>query len=148
MIFVTVGTTAFDDLIRHVDIAVQEKTLKDEVIAQIGKGIYEPRNLNFFRFEPSLQPYLEQADMVVSHGGAGSIFETLTLKKKLIVVANPHVRGGHQREIMLKLGRLKVLLCCPTAEQIASCLKKAQTMEFKEYHSPNSIIASCLLEED
>lgn len=80
-VFVTVGTTLFEDLIKKFDEEEVLKALKDagytKVIYQIGKGTYEPSNYkkisNFegeiFRYKPSLIDDLRKADLIVSHCG-------------------------------------------------------------------------------
>src|SRR5947209_11093294 len=52
MIFVTVGTTDFDALVRRIDELAP--SLGEEVLCQIGKGSYLPRNCRYFRYAPSL----------------------------------------------------------------------------------------------
>jgi Uncharacterized conserved protein len=80
-VFVTVGTTLFEELIKKFDEEDVLNALKEagytKIIYQIGKGTYEPSNYKkidnfqgeFFRFKPSLIDDLKQADLVVSHCG-------------------------------------------------------------------------------
>ena len=72
MIFVTVGTFQFDDLVRHIDQAIGEGLLQDEVVIQTANGAYTPRHCNSFRSAPTLAPYYDQADLIVCHGGTGT----------------------------------------------------------------------------
>lgn len=146
MIFVTVGTTKFDSLIIMIDRAIREGRLKDEVIAQIGTGEYIPTHMVSFRFRDSLWQLFKRADLVVSHGGSATTFECLTLKKKLIVVPNPDVRGDHQQDIAKKLSRDGYLLCCMFPGQIVEYIKKAKVFEFRDYVSPKCTIADKILE--
>ena len=146
MIFVTVGTTEFDALIQLLDKAVEQNQITDDVTAQIGTGTYIPKHITAFRFCNSLQPFLKRAELVISHGGAGTIFECLTVKKKLIVVANPRVRGEHQQELAIELSRRGHLLWCPSLKNIEECIHQAKTTKFNEYTSPKSTIAQKILE--
>jgi len=110
-LFVTVGTTRFDELIREV---CKESVLRafvdygySDITIQIGTGEFEPPsthnvsglNLNFFRKKASIREDMEQADLIVSHAGAGSLFESLRMKKKVITVANESLMGNHQTEL-------------------------------------------------
>ncbi|KAI9203141.1 glycosyltransferase family 28 C-terminal domain-containing protein [Polychytrium aggregatum] len=52
-----------------------------------------------FSFAPSLRRQMEQADLIITHGGSGSILEGLDLRKPLIVVANPKLMDQHQAEL-------------------------------------------------
>ena len=66
MIFVSVGSGDFDSLIRTMD-EVCGRRNDLQVTMQIGLGKYEPRHGKYFRFAPSLDPYYDQADLVVAH---------------------------------------------------------------------------------
>ncbi len=75
MIFVTVGTASFDALIMEMDRLVAEGVIREEVVAQIGRGQYIPQHIRHFRFIRSLNKAYEVADMIVSAGGAGTMME-------------------------------------------------------------------------
>ena len=84
-VFITVGTTLFEDLIKKFD---EEEVLKilvsagyTKVVYQIGKGTFEPSNYKkitglqgeVFRLKPSLIDDLKNADLVISHCGTFNI---------------------------------------------------------------------------
>ena len=73
-VFVTVGNGKFDTLVRMIDSLCKKKMILDHVVVQIGKGTYIPNYCDWFRFAPSLDSYYDEADIVVSHGGAGTVF--------------------------------------------------------------------------
>ena len=52
------------------------------------------------------------ADLVVSHAGAGSVFETLRAKKPLLVVVNDALMGNHQQELAETLHEMGHLRWC------------------------------------
>ena len=52
-----------------------------------------------YRFKPSLAADFESSSLVVSHAGAGSVFEALRAKKPLLVVVNPILADNHQTEL-------------------------------------------------
>ena len=65
-----------------------------------GPGI----EIDSFDFHPELGLEVVSAvDVVVSHAGAGSILDALRWGKKLIVVENTALMGGHQRELIDEL---------------------------------------------
>src|SRR4051794_7327968 len=98
MIFVTVGTTDFDDLVERMDDLAP--ALDEEVICQIGIGRYIPRHCQYFRFAASLDDCLRPARLVVSHGGLGTVMEVVRLGKPLVGVSNPDRRDLHQDDIL------------------------------------------------
>ncbi|KAL6559496.1 hypothetical protein OROGR_004613 [Orobanche gracilis] len=120
-VFVTVGTTCFDSLVRAVDMpeirdALFRKGYANLVI-QMGRGSYTPTksigedgsvSVDYFTFSPSIADYLKSASLVISHA---VIFETLRLKKPLIVVVNEDLMDNHQSELAEELAERKHLFC-------------------------------------
>ena len=51
---------------------------------------------------------MKRADMIISHCGAGSVLEAISLRKFLIVVVNSTLQGNHQTELA-DAGRQEVL---------------------------------------
>ena len=76
-IFVTVGTTSFDELIKTIDseefLRAVRRAGYDSIVAQIGRGTYVPTTIDYYRFKPSLDDDFAAADLVISHAGAGSM---------------------------------------------------------------------------
>ncbi|PKA65822.1 beta-1,4-N-acetylglucosaminyltransferase [Apostasia shenzhenica] len=124
VVFVTVGTTCFDALVKSVD----SQRVKDELwrrgytnlVIQIGRGSYIPSKssegdgsfaVDYFTFSPSIADYLRSASLIISHAGSGSIFETLCLGKPLIVVVNEDLMDNHQSELAEELADRKHLFC-------------------------------------
>lgn len=124
-VLVTVGTTEFDDLIKVIDTPQFTSLLKSlnytTIICQIGTGKYIPK-LSNFRTVPSLIPFIQDSDLIISHGGAGTILECLRLNKKLIVVTNPKLMNNHQAELASELQIRGCLLLCDSPSSIYSTL--------------------------
>lgn len=97
-VFVTVGTTKFDELIRHID-----ETFKGEspfsFTYQISDGDYKPKNGQFFSFKNNIEDFYNESDIIITHAGAGSIYRLLELGKKIIVVPNFSRIDKHQSDI-------------------------------------------------
>lgn len=124
VVFVTVGTTCFDALVRAVDTPeVKNELFKKgytNILIQMGRGSYIPTKstvengsavLEYFTFSSSIADCLKEASLVISHAGSGSIFETLRLGKPLIVVVNEDLMDNHQSELAVELAERKHLLC-------------------------------------
>ncbi len=56
-----------------------------------------------FRFAPTLKTIMDEAGLVISHAGAGSIFEALRAGKRLIAVPNRDLMDDHQADLCAHL---------------------------------------------
>lgn len=124
-VLVTVGTTEFEDLIKFVDTESFMTLVKSlnyhTIICQIGRGKYVPK-LSNFRSVPSLIPFIQDSDLIISHGGAGTILECLRLHKKLIIVTNSSLMNNHQSELALELKSRGCALLCESPSDLYSIL--------------------------
>uniref|UniRef100_A0A0R0JXX5 Glycosyl transferase family 28 C-terminal domain-containing protein n=1 Tax=Glycine max TaxID=3847 RepID=A0A0R0JXX5_SOYBN len=122
VVFVTVGTTCFDALVRAIDSDNVKKALfakgYTHLLIQMGRGSYLPTKsegddcslaVDYFTFSSSIADHLRSASLVISH--AGSIFETLRLGKPLVVVVNQDLMDNHQSELAEELADRKHLYC-------------------------------------
>ncbi|MBM3189967.1 MAG: hypothetical protein FJZ90_14750 [Chloroflexi bacterium] len=142
MIFVTVGTTDFDDLVRQMDALAP--SLGEEVVAQIGRGVYIPTHCESFRFAPSLDPYYDRARVVVAHGGLGTLIEVLQRGIKLIGVSNPDRYDRHQEDILRALSARDHLLWCQDVSDLAEALTEIDARAFRPYATPPCHIAEVI----
>ncbi len=139
MIFVTIGTTDFDELVETMDKLAP--SLTDQVIIQVGKSKYVPQNCEYFCFAPSLAPYIEQADLVISQGGMAVTYEVLNSHKKLISVENTTYVDGHQKDILEMLAKENYLAWCRDLSDLPRLLDRSSELEFKPYTPPPCTIA-------
>ncbi|KAE9613653.1 putative N-acetylglucosaminyldiphosphodolichol N-acetylglucosaminyltransferase [Lupinus albus] len=133
VVFVTVGTTRFDALVRSVDSEIVKQQLfakgYTHLLIQLGRGSYLPSKcegddgslgVDYFSFSSTIAEHLRSASLVISHAGSGSIFETLKVGKPLIVVVNEDLMDNHQIELAEELADRKHLYCdaTPVAKHI------------------------------
>ena len=119
-VFLTVGTTEFDELLKSIDNEMFVKSLNllscKIFTLQMGRGVYIPSILptelkkigieyELYRFKPTLDFDMKTANLIISHCGAGSILEALSLEKSLIVVVNDTLQGNHQIELAVELSK-------------------------------------------
>jgi UDP-N-acetylglucosamine transferase subunit ALG13 len=105
MIFVTVGNhyQYFERLIRKMDeIAGQ---IDEEVIMQIGRTKYNPKNAEYFDFKtyPEMEELNQKARVVVCHGGEGSIITALEQGTPVISVPRLEKYGEHSNDHQLDI---------------------------------------------
>ncbi len=139
MIFITVGTGKFEEMIKEVDKIAPH--LKEKMVAQIGEGDYIPKNIEYFRFRDNLIDYYKKADLIIAHGGAGTTYELLTMGKRLISLANLNRTDVHQNEILEELSKQGCLLWCRKFEDLEKTIRKAKRFRFRRYVQPECKIA-------
>lgn len=108
MIFVTVGTheQSFERLVKEIDELKGSGIINEEVIIQKGYTDYEPKNCTAHKLigYEDMQKYLEEARIIITHGGPASFIAPLTIGKVPIVVPrqkefDEHV-NNHQLEFV------------------------------------------------
>lgn len=99
MIFVTVGTheQPFNRLVKAVDDLKREGVITEEVIIQTGFSTYEPQYCIWERWIPYKQMIknVEDARIVITHGGPASFIMPLRIGKTPIVVPRQHQYDEH-----------------------------------------------------
>jgi len=137
-IFVTVGSTDFDLLVRAVDALCAPAGILAgyDVEMQIGEGQYEPAHARFFRFAPSLMPYFERADLVIAHGGLGTAVEAIGCGSRLLAVANPDRYDHHQEDLLGALAEAGNLMWSTGVEDLEEQVTAALQFEPQPYVCP------------
>ncbi len=138
MIFCTVGTTDFDDLLREVDALAPD--LDDPVVFQIGQGLYEPQNGQWFRFTPDLDEYIQNASLVIAHGGFGTTVEALYAGTPLVSVPNPDRFDKHQEQIIRQFAAEGYLIPCFDLADLPNAIEKARTTTLRPYQPPETTL--------
>ena len=144
MIFVTLGTheLQFNRLLSYV-----EKTFIDEeVIIQSG-------NTEFQSGKYKVRPFLEAKDfneciekcnLVICHGGVGTILSALRKDKKVIVVPRLYIynehNDDHQLEISNKLDKQGYIITCQNYTEFNEAIKNYKSKELKKYKFNNEKI--------
>ncbi len=142
-IFVTVGTTPFDQLIKYVD---QNITKEQNIVFQIAKGEYKPANFPYFAFTDEIDLYYKTADLVICHAGAGTIYNLLELKKKIIVVPNLERADPHQKELASYIEKNNYGIVCWNINKINELIIKARNFKFNSYTKEKFIGTDLLMD--
>jgi beta-1,4-N-acetylglucosaminyltransferase len=96
-IFVTVGTTPFDTLIRFCDENLDSSLA---ITMQISNDAsYIPKRFDHIKFTKDIISSYQSADLVITHAGAGTIFTLLEMRKRIIVVPNLDRDDSHQKDL-------------------------------------------------
>lgn len=149
MIFVCVGSRdyQFNRLIEKLDELVGNGTVKEEIVAQIGKSQYEPKNYKWFRFLDAndFKEYQKNSDLIISHAGTGALIGALKLEKQVISVPRLAKFGehidDHQTQISTALkdeGYLREVL---DMENLADTIRECYENPIqKRYNRPSYVI--------
>jgi len=126
MIFVTVGTQdkPFERLCQY----LEESDIKDKVIVQSGYTKYKSNKYDVHEYidQKSFDKYMKEADIIISHGGVGTIMHALYNHKKVIACARLSKYHEHQNDHQL---------------QIISALKeKGYILELNENNNLNDLL--------
>ena len=135
MIFVTVGTheQPFNRLVQYMD--EWAKNHEENVIIQTGYSTYEPTNCkwqNFFSYQEMLE-LVEEARIVVTHGGPSSFIMPLQIGKIPVVVPrklefNEHV-NDHQVEFCNQVAeRQKNIIVIQNIDELKDTIENYDTI--------------------
>lgn len=145
MIFVTLGTQdkGFERLLKEIDRCIDKGIIKDKVIVQAGHTKYESKNMEIFSevSKDEFERLMSECDLLITHGGVGSIFDGLKKDKKIIAVPrlkkyNEHT-NDHQLEIVSEFSKCGYLLALTNITMLPKMIEKANSFKPKKYKSNN-----------
>ena len=156
MILVTLGTQD-KKIYRLLDIIqkeVDKGNIKDEVIVQAGySSDYKSKDMKIFDLIPlkKFDKLVKECDILITHGGVGSIITGLKYNKK--VIALPRLKkykehtNDHQVQIVNNFTNNGYILSISEEETLENVLKKIKSFKPKKYKSNNDNFVK-LIEEN
>lgn len=95
MILVTLGTQK-QPFTRLLD-AIENSKIKDKIIVQAGHTKYDSKKMQIFDFidYEEMNKLVDEADLIITHGGTGSIVGPLKKNKKVIACPRLKKYGEH-----------------------------------------------------
>lgn len=110
MIFVTVGTheQQFNRLVKTIDELKRDNVIKEDVIIQTGFSTYEPKYCKWSKLIPykEMIKNVEDAHIVITHGGPASFIMPLQIGKTPIVVPRQFCFGEHVNNHQIEFSRI------------------------------------------
>jgi UDP-N-acetylglucosamine--N-acetylmuramyl-(pentapeptide) pyrophosphoryl-undecaprenol N-acetylglucosamine transferase len=130
LVFATVGATLpFDRLVRSVAELKRRGDITEDVLVQTGVGGLKPpdvRTVETLPFE-EVQQVLDEADIVICHGGTGSLVTALRRGCRVIVMprqaALKEHYDDHQAEITQAFAARGLVTIANTVDELAEALK-------------------------
>lgn len=109
MILVLLGTqnNDFTRLLKAVQENIDNKVIEDEVVVQAGFTKFDSKDMKIFDFidKEKLFELIDKADLIITHGGVGSIIASLKKGKKVIVVPRQKKYGEHVNNHQLQIAK-------------------------------------------
>ena len=148
MILVMLGTqnNSFKRLLKELDKLKENKIIKEKIIVQAGYTKYKSDNLEIFDFidKETLDKYQSKADLIITHGGVGSIVSSIIKDKKVIAVPrlkehNEHV-NNHQLDIVESFSDNEYIIGIKDVKELEEAYKKVKDFKPKKYTPNNSKI--------
>jgi UDP-N-acetylglucosamine--N-acetylmuramyl-(pentapeptide) pyrophosphoryl-undecaprenol N-acetylglucosamine transferase len=136
LLFATVGVTfPFDRMIEMVANLKASGEISEDVVYQTGIGGLAPAGVKTFEtlsFD-RVNSYLREADIVVCHGGTGSVITALREGCRTIVVPRVFEKGehydNHQSEITNAFAARGLVIPANSPEELTSALRSARLIQ-------------------
>lgn len=143
MIFVSVGTQdkAFTRLLELIDKEIDKGFIKDEVIVQSGYTKYDSKNMKILDYvsKDDFNKYVKNCDLLITHGGVGTIFTGLENNKKIMVM--PRLKeykehnNNHQLDILESFQESGYILGFNNEKEFEEKYKMLDSFKVKKYES-------------
>lgn len=143
MIFVTLGTQdkSFSRLLEAIDKEIENGNIKEKVVVQAGLTEYQSPNMEIFDLIPAdeFDKYIEKSDLVITHGGAGSILTAIKKNKKVIAAARlskyKEHTNDHQKQIIKEFSKQGYILELRDFNKLGKIIEKSKTFKPKKFES-------------
>ncbi len=141
MILVLLGTqnNDFHRLLDEVERNIKIGNIKEEVIVQAGFTKYYSEDMKIFEMtsRTNLERMVEEANLIITHAGVGSIEMGLEKGKKVIAVPRKKIFGehvnNHQKDIEEELSKKGFIIGIDDVELLEQALKKAKCFVPNKY---------------
>lgn len=145
MILVTLGTQdkEFTRLLKAIDKEIEKGNIKEKVIVQAGYTKYKSDNMEIYDLieMDELEKLTKKCNLLITHGGVGSILTGLTNNKKIIAAARQKKykehTNDHQKQIVKEFAKRGYLLELREFNKLDKILEKVKTFKPSKYESNN-----------
>lgn len=141
MVLVLLGTqnNSFHRLLEEIDRLIQRGMIQEEVLVQAGYTQYASKNMKILGLiaKEELEKLQNKADLIITHGGVGSILLSITKNKKVIAVPRLHQYGehvnDHQKQIVKLFNEKGYIIGIDGVEGLEQAIKEMKGFKPKEY---------------
>lgn len=143
MILVILGTQdkPFTRLLESLESQISEGKIQDEVVVQKGLTSFKSEHMKMFDLIPmdEFDQLLNEADLVITHAGVGSILGALMKRKRVIACAREAKYGehtnDHQLEILAQFASMGYLLPCYDFSDLSNMIENIEDFSPNPYES-------------
>lgn len=151
MIFVTLGTQdkSFKRLLNLIQEQIDKGNIKDKVIVQAGYTKFRSDNMEIYDYidNHKFTKLINSCDLLITHGGVGSILTGLKANKKIIAVPRlekyKEHTNDHQLQIVNNFSQKGYILSVD-GNDLAKALKQSKTFKPKKWKFNNTMFLSKL----
>lgn len=145
MILVLLGTqnNSFHRLLEEIEKNIKDGTIREEVIVQAGYTKFQSHRMRIIDLmsKEQLDKFQDEADLIITHGGVGSIISSIEKGKKVIAVPRMHEYGehvnNHQKEIVKDFNDKGYIIGIEKVEDLKKAIIKLKDFEPKKYQPNN-----------
>ena len=152
MILVLLGTqkNSFNRLLQAIEELIENGIIKERVLVQAGYTKYKTDKMKIFDMISSeeLDNLIDKANIVITHGGVGSIIRALKKKKKVIAVPRLHKFSehvnDHQRQIVEVFRSKNYIIGVQNLEDLGDAINQIDEFKPNDYKSDNQKMISII----
>ncbi len=141
MILVLLGTqnNSFHRLLEKIEECIQNQIITQEVVVQAGYTKYTSKNMKIFDFisKEEIEKLQKKANVIITHGGVGSIIQSITKGKKVIAIPRLHIYqehvNDHQKEIVEIFNERGYIIGIQDLQKLEQALEKIESFQPKKY---------------
>ena len=155
MIFVTLGTQdkTFERLLYAVQKQIDSGFLKnEEIVVQAGQTKFKSGDMKIYGMldMETFEKYMNECDLLITHGGVGSIIDGLKRQKKIIAAARLYEykehTNDHQLQIVDTFADEGYILKLDDFDKLNEIIEKSRTFKPKKFIFNNSNFVNNLKE--
>lgn len=154
MILILLGTqnNSFHRLLEEIEKNIENGTIKEKVIAQVGYTKFQSKKIETIDFvsKEELEEFQNQADLIITHGGVGSIISSIRKGKKVIAVPRKHEYeehvNNHQIDIVKNFNEQGYIIGIEKVEDLKQAIIKSKEFNPKKYEIDNKLMIKTIEE--
>jgi len=119
--------------------AVERLAQHEKIVVQAGHTQYKSDKIEIFDFisADKLKKLYDQADYIVTHGGAGSVFQAIKARKRTLIFPRLQKYGehvdDHQLQLADKLEKLGYLMVFNDGDSILDIFAELKDFRMRDY---------------